>query len=730
MTTSLLITCIMPTASRRLFVPLAIGHFLQQDYSERELVIVDDGTDAVEDLVPEDPRIRYVQVASGLTLGAKRNRACELAGGEIIVHWDDDDWYPPDRVSRQVEALITRDADCCGSSRVYYRDPARGRAWEYAYERAGRPWLAGNTLAYRRPAWERNRFREVQVGEDWLFVSSLAANRIADLCDPSLCVAAIHPGNTSRKRPAGRYWRPIDPGLVDRVVGEAGSGSTAARPAPDPATHERSIDMLTVAKQDDLTMPEYAALNHGLAFPWMRRWEIPFALTQARLTNTAAVLDCTINPAGFQERLSRLYPHVLYRHWSPVQNGQFALPLGVPDGAFDRVICINTLEHLLRSQRELLIEAMARKLKPGGWLVLTSDYYFDSSWEQPAFLQAGVMRGDRSEIFNGWNKVTPGEWLELCGRHDLTPLGDTVEEPRENDATLYRQQQPHPHACVGGVFGKKPLAGPPVGKKIVLALLTWNTRDVTIDSVQAHLREARMLRRLGHEPILCVCDNGSTDGLADGLRAVEPQIDIPHTFILNPSNFGNSIARNQIIDFMLESDADYLLMMDGDIEIVPFSSFAMLRYLENNGRRLGCIGADSSGQTPRRERASRYLYSVDGCRIETTNLVAWTQYGMFRRAVFEEGIRFDETKPFDGSGWGFEDNDLAFQMDVKGYLNHRFMGMTYLHRDARSSLRIMRERGIDVVTLYDQRKKYVIDKWAGVPQINGGPLTLLRKVSM
>ena len=239
-----------------------------------------------------------------------------------------------------------------------------------------------------------------------------------------------------------------------------------------------------------------------------------------------------------------------------------------------------------------------------------------------------------------------------------------------------------------------------------------------------------MLRRLGHEPILCVCDNGSTDGLADGLRAVEPQIDIPHTFILNPSNFGNSIARNQIIDFMLESDADYLLMMDGDIEIVPFSSFAMLRYLENNGRRLGCIGADSSGQTPRRERASRYLYSVDGCRIETTNLVAWTQYGMFRRAVFEEGIRFDETKPFDGSGWGFEDNDLAFQMDVKGYLNHRFMGMTYLHRDARSSLRIMRERGIDVVTLYDQRKKYVIDKWAGVPQINGGPLTLLRKVSM
>jgi hypothetical protein len=87
-------------------------------------------------------------------------------------------------------------------------------------------------------------------------------------------------------------------------------------------------------------------------------------------------------------------------HWNPIQHGQFAPPFGVPDAAFDRVICINTLEHLLKPQREALIAAMACKLKPGGWLTLTSDYYFDAFWSQPAFLQAGVMRADRSEIFN------------------------------------------------------------------------------------------------------------------------------------------------------------------------------------------------------------------------------------------------------------------------------------------------------------------------------------------
>jgi cyclopropane fatty-acyl-phospholipid synthase-like methyltransferase len=102
----------------------------------------------------------------------------------------------------------------------------------------------------------------------------------------------------------------------------------------------------------------------------------------------------------------------------------------VPNGAFDRVICINTLEHLLKAQRDALIAAMARKLKPGGWLILTSDYYFDAFWSQAAFLQAVVMRADRSEIFNDWNKVRPRGWIEICQRYDLHPMVETVEEPR------------------------------------------------------------------------------------------------------------------------------------------------------------------------------------------------------------------------------------------------------------------------------------------------------------
>ncbi len=128
-----LVTCIMPTYNRRRFIPQAIRCFLRQDYSNLELLVVDDGTDLVLDCVPVSDRIRYLRLEQKLTIGAKRNFACERARGEFIVHWDDDDWYPPSRVSAQINALRERDCDIVGSSRVFYYDLATDQAWEYRY---------------------------------------------------------------------------------------------------------------------------------------------------------------------------------------------------------------------------------------------------------------------------------------------------------------------------------------------------------------------------------------------------------------------------------------------------------------------------------------------------------------------------------------------------------------------------------------------------------------------
>ena len=67
------------TRNRRRFVGQAILYFIRQDYTDKELVIVDDGEDSVGDLAPADDRVRYVRLERRLSLGEKRNLAIEVS---------------------------------------------------------------------------------------------------------------------------------------------------------------------------------------------------------------------------------------------------------------------------------------------------------------------------------------------------------------------------------------------------------------------------------------------------------------------------------------------------------------------------------------------------------------------------------------------------------------------------------------------------------------------------
>src|SRR5262245_15284810 len=84
-----LVSCIMPTNGRHMFVPRAIEYFLRQDYPSRELVILDDGGQPVEYLLPGDSRIRYIRASDRGTIGGRRNQCIENSHGDLIAHWDD-----------------------------------------------------------------------------------------------------------------------------------------------------------------------------------------------------------------------------------------------------------------------------------------------------------------------------------------------------------------------------------------------------------------------------------------------------------------------------------------------------------------------------------------------------------------------------------------------------------------------------------------------------------------
>ena len=113
-----------PTFNRRPFIPIMFECFRNQDYPKNriEWIIVDDGTDKIKDLIETSniPNIRYFEIDKKMSLGEKRNYMHKHVKGDIIVYMDDDDYYPPDRVSHAVERLESnKKALCAGSSEIY-----------------------------------------------------------------------------------------------------------------------------------------------------------------------------------------------------------------------------------------------------------------------------------------------------------------------------------------------------------------------------------------------------------------------------------------------------------------------------------------------------------------------------------------------------------------------------------------------------------------------------------
>ncbi len=113
-----------PTFNRRPFIETMFTCFRNQTYPKdrMEWIIVDDGTDKIEDLVNSSniEQIKYYKVDKKMSLGEKRNYMHKFVKGTIIVYMDDDDYYPPERVSHAVDKLQeNKQAMCAGSSEIY-----------------------------------------------------------------------------------------------------------------------------------------------------------------------------------------------------------------------------------------------------------------------------------------------------------------------------------------------------------------------------------------------------------------------------------------------------------------------------------------------------------------------------------------------------------------------------------------------------------------------------------
>ena len=111
-----------PTFNRRPFIPYLIKCFLNQSYplEKMEWIIIDDGTDHIRDLVQNIPQVKYYSFNEKLSLGKKRNLMHSKCKGDMIVYMDDDDYYPPERVSHAVETLLNNPTYLIAGSSILY----------------------------------------------------------------------------------------------------------------------------------------------------------------------------------------------------------------------------------------------------------------------------------------------------------------------------------------------------------------------------------------------------------------------------------------------------------------------------------------------------------------------------------------------------------------------------------------------------------------------------------
>ena len=114
------------TFNRRPFIPMFLEMVRNQDYpqSRFEVIVVDDGTDPIQDLIENArmPNVRYIRVKEKMPLGKKRNYANSLIDNrtKYIIPMDDDDVVMSERISHSVETLERNpQALCAGSSEMF-----------------------------------------------------------------------------------------------------------------------------------------------------------------------------------------------------------------------------------------------------------------------------------------------------------------------------------------------------------------------------------------------------------------------------------------------------------------------------------------------------------------------------------------------------------------------------------------------------------------------------------
>lgn len=206
------VSVLTPTYNRRKFIPYLIECFKAQEYPQErmEWIILDDGTDKVGDLFSNSglKNVRYYSEDIKMNIGLKRNKLNEYAKGDIMVCFDDDDYYCPERVSHAVNKLSSNVMiDICGSSEIYMYYTDNKTIYNLGPYNPNH--ATNGTMAYKRAYLKKHKYDEtVTHAEETSFLNNYR-ERMMQLDPMKVMLVLSHSENTFDKKKLREQLNPL-----------------------------------------------------------------------------------------------------------------------------------------------------------------------------------------------------------------------------------------------------------------------------------------------------------------------------------------------------------------------------------------------------------------------------------------------------------------------------------------------------------------------------------------
>ena len=199
------ISIVTPTFNRHDLIDIAIfnwNNFIYPDDKIEWIILDDSPRDSIvktkKKIPKDDKRIKYYTCKKINTIGKKRNKINELANNDIIVHMDDDDYYPPDSVINRVCALLTYDKKCVGSSGVNCINLLDNTCFKtqggYIDDTIV---TAEASLTYYKNFWLEQKFNEEDMSEECKNFLKFRSKDYIDLNTAFVMIAITHSLNMS-----------------------------------------------------------------------------------------------------------------------------------------------------------------------------------------------------------------------------------------------------------------------------------------------------------------------------------------------------------------------------------------------------------------------------------------------------------------------------------------------------------------------------------------------------